>query len=284
MFAAPSQVDAVRAAARAFERDRYLTALLAPHVARDDLIALAAFAGDVGRIPSMVSQPMMGEIRLQWWRDAIDRAVSGTERSGHAIADALGDVVRRHGLETDMLHGFVDAHAVRLGDAPFADWAGLSGYLAATEAAQLGLAARVICGPRAVEDAALHAEVGQAYGLARLLLELPATLAEGRAMLPQRMLDAHGVTVGLLRSGASHDGLVALLAEVAVHAREAQASARTAWQRAARKSRSPVLPLALVEPYLRAWEGARARPLEPLDVAPLTRVWRIWRAHRFGLI
>ena len=61
--------DVIRLAARAYERDRYLAALLSPAARRDDLLVLAAFAGDVGRIASSVSEPMMGAIRLQWWRD-----------------------------------------------------------------------------------------------------------------------------------------------------------------------------------------------------------------------
>ena len=47
----PSNTDVVRLGARAFERDRYLAALLAPHGVRDDLIALAAFAGEPGPHP-----------------------------------------------------------------------------------------------------------------------------------------------------------------------------------------------------------------------------------------
>ena len=40
----------------------------APH-----LLALAAFASELARVPSAVTrEPAMGEIRLQWWRDALE--------------------------------------------------------------------------------------------------------------------------------------------------------------------------------------------------------------------
>ena len=80
--------DVVRTAARAFERDRYLAALLSPRGVREDLLALAAFAGELARIPAFVSEPMVGEIRLQWWRDAIRAGLKdgSGEGGGHPIS------------------------------------------------------------------------------------------------------------------------------------------------------------------------------------------------------
>ncbi|MEL6873575.1 MAG: squalene/phytoene synthase family protein, partial [Pseudomonadota bacterium] len=63
--------DPILAAARAFERDRYLTALRVQGDARGDLLTLAAFFAELQRIPAFVNEPMMGEIRFQWWRDAV---------------------------------------------------------------------------------------------------------------------------------------------------------------------------------------------------------------------
>ena len=107
-----SAADVVRLAARAYEHDRYLSALLAPPAARDDLIALAAFAGEIARIPSFVDEPMMGLIRLQWWRDAL--FMPQAERTGHPIADAIRDTGARRCLPAADLEALIDAHALRL--------------------------------------------------------------------------------------------------------------------------------------------------------------------------
>ena len=40
----------------------------------------------------LVSEPGLGAIRLQWWRDAIERAASG-EAIGHPVADAFGETL-----------------------------------------------------------------------------------------------------------------------------------------------------------------------------------------------
>ena len=70
--AAAPRDDAVIASARSGEPDRYLAALLAPPAARDALLALAAFSSELARVPrARPREPAMGEIRLQWWRDAL---------------------------------------------------------------------------------------------------------------------------------------------------------------------------------------------------------------------
>ena len=72
-----ANLEAVRASARLNAPDRYYAALFAPAAVRDDLIALAAFCGEIARIGRQVSEPVMGEIRITWWRDALLAAEHG---------------------------------------------------------------------------------------------------------------------------------------------------------------------------------------------------------------
>ena len=71
----PGNAETIAAAARAGEPDRYLAALLSPAPARPALLALAAFSAEIGRVPFVAAnEPAIGEIRLQWWREALDPA------------------------------------------------------------------------------------------------------------------------------------------------------------------------------------------------------------------
>ena len=109
--------DAVRVAARAGSPDRYLAALLSPRAVRDDLIVLAALGAEIEKIPQQVSDPHIGEIRIQWWRDALlspDRRV----KSGHAIADAVLETLERHELPAEWINGHLDATVHELYAAP----------------------------------------------------------------------------------------------------------------------------------------------------------------------
>jgi phytoene synthase len=276
--------DVVRIAARAYERDRYLAALLAPRSLRADLIAVAAFGGEVARIPAYVREPMMGEIRLQWWREALAAAAAGSG-TGHPIADAAGAAVRRHGLPLSVLEDFTRATGLRLSEAAPADDEALQSYLASTEGVLFALAWHILAGSGAGSQPELLASAGQTYGLARLVHEFPAVLAQGRTLIPRSRLDKRDTTLEALRAGARPEEAQALLAEVAAEARHSLALVAPALRQCPRPLRTALLPIALVEPYLRSQEGQRYdRPGQVADISPLTRVWRIWRAHRIGRI
>lgn len=270
--------DVVRIAARAYERDRYLAALLAPSAVRFDLIALAAFAGEIARIPSFVDEPMMGEIRLQWWRDELVRPPG--KRSGHPIADAVRSLIARRGLSLTPFETLIDAHSARLTVASHADDAALAEDLAGTEGIQFDLAWRVLAGSRTEPAPGVVAEAGQAYGLARLALELPARLAEGRSPIPSSRLHAAGIGIAELAAGTAGPPARRLLADLASECRSGLGRVRNDLRGSELPLRTALLPVALIEPYLQALERAGDDPRGISDVAPLTRVWRLWAAYR----
>lgn len=279
-----SPISVVRSAARAFERDRYLSALLAPAAARDDLIALAAFAGELARIPATVSEPMIGEIRLQWWRDTLEAAgTDGAPAAGHPIADALARATRRYGIAAADLQALIDAQSARLDDLPFDDLPALQAHLSAWDGGLFTLAFRMLAG--SADDAPareLLAAAGTAYGLSRCLIEAPAELAQGRIVLPHALLARHGLTVENARSPLATDGWRALFGEIAVHVEQQCQGITQRYQEADRKVRIAALPIALVRPYLRVSQGAEVSALAARDVGPLTRVWRLWLTSRTG--
>lgn len=79
---------------RAEDKDRFLSSLFAPADKRADLMALYAFDIEVSRIRFLVSEPGLGEIRLQWWADSIE-AIFGGSVGDHPVVRALG-----HAIET----------------------------------------------------------------------------------------------------------------------------------------------------------------------------------------
>lgn len=232
-------------AARAHAFDLYLSALLAPASARDDLIVLAAFEGEIDRIPHVVSEPLLADIRLQWWRDVIASA-GKADGTGNPIADALADVIARRGLDTDGLIASIDARAPRDADE-------------ATPAEQRLLA---------TDAAAMH----------RALRVLQARPADGN---DAAFLDAAGLAVTEAREAMSTEGNDAAAAAAAMRARGHLEHARSLAAKNRRDLRLSALPVALVEPYLRAWEKARRSNGQAM-VVPIARVWRLWRFARMG--
>lgn len=269
------------ASAKAGEPDRYLAALLAPPSARDGLLALAAFSAELGRVGQLVTrEPMMGEIRLQWWRDALQPAGAGM-LTGSPIADALRGAVARHHLPAPLLLGMIDEHGRDLEAEPFPTQAALESYLVAGEGAQFELAVQVLGGPATFELQAASKSAGRAYGLVRLLLALPHMLALGRLPLPRERLQQAGMAD--LLSDTDPARIAALMRDL--HA-EILLNFEAARQHVANLPRPlfvAFLPLALVHPYLRALDRPGRDSLREIaEVAPIRRIWAIARAHWLG--
>ena len=89
----PGELDEIRGLARTFEYDRYMTALLMPRASREGLVLLAAFAGELRRIPDLVTEPMIGAIRFQWWRDALEEIGQGGPVRKHEVTTPLSEVL-----------------------------------------------------------------------------------------------------------------------------------------------------------------------------------------------
>jgi 15-cis-phytoene synthase len=257
----------VEAAARANALDRFLSARLAPRGARRDLIALAAFMGETARIVATAREPLVGEMRLQWWRDVLSSARSG-EAAGNPIADALREMMARRALPVEPFLTLLDARSRALDPGFVADGAVLDRYLDETEGQAFRLAARILGVPAGEATDELLFAAGQAYGRAQLLRALPL-------MLQSR--------------GSSSEGR--LVNDWAVLAPTISKDARSWLQKARRLAHlapsvvAAMLPIALVEPYLTALQ--RVGPdlvRRRAEITPLTRVWRLWWASARGKI
>jgi phytoene synthase len=276
--------DAVRRSARATDPDRALAALFAPAEARADLFALYAFNAELARIADRVTEPGLGAIRLQWWREAIERAASG-EAVGHPAADAFGEVLARRRLSRERIAGLIDARTFDVGETVMPDARTLDAYLFDTTSGLFALAAEILGAEGEKRD--LVAELGgRAYGLVRVMRSLPVLAAKGRTYLAADALARHGTSPQAIFAGETSPGLEALLAEMRDEARAALREARfhlvgegmtgTGLDEA---GRTAFLPLSLVEPYLAALAKVRDPLHEIPQINPLTRLWRLMRAR-----
>ena len=146
--------------------DRYFSALFAPSEKRPLLFALYAFNHELARIGEIVHQPMIGEIRLQWWRETVERARIG-DPPAHDVARALAELFEQTRLPVALVAQMVDARAFDFSADAFPDQAACDTYLDATSGNIMRLAAAVLAPDRTFDE--LAREAGIAYGLAGLL-------------------------------------------------------------------------------------------------------------------
>lgn len=119
------------------DRDRWLASLFAPADKRPHLHALYAFNIEIARIRDVVSDPMPGEIRLQWWTEALEDAARGDVQA-HPVADAFLDTIAKFGLSRADFSTLIEARRVDLYDDPMPDMRALLAYCDATAACPSG--------------------------------------------------------------------------------------------------------------------------------------------------
>jgi phytoene synthase len=167
--------------ARARDYDRYIATLAAPSGLRGYLSVLLAFNDEIARVRDTVSEPALGDIRLTWWREAVNEAALGTPKD-NPIARALAATLQTRDVDPHYLHTMIDARGRDLDDAPFSSLAELEAYADATSG-NLSLALLEALGVK--EDAAQTAarQSGTAWALIGLLRAMPHHRRAGREFI-----------------------------------------------------------------------------------------------------
>ncbi len=260
---------------RAGDKDRFLAALFAPAVARPHLFALYAFDLEIGRIRARISEPLAGEIRLQWWRDALD---GGGEAKGQPVAAALLDTIERRSLARRMFLGILDARAFDLYDQPMPTLAALQTYADATAGALLRLAARVLSGDDAPVAGAV-APAGRAFAYTGFLRALALHASRRQVFVPVEVLERHGAARADVVAGRTTPALLAALNEMREQASAEHERARGLLRSAPAMAIPAFLPLALVPLYLARMARPGYDPFRTaIEVPQWRRQWALWRA------
>lgn len=274
------QPDYEHCAALVRERDRefFLSTLYAPAGKRPHLFALYAFGLEVARVPDAVRDPMAGEIRLQWWREALS-GERPEETSANPVAAALADTARRCALPPRELIAAIDAWQFDLSGQPMETRTQLDDYLIATRGRLIGLAARILEGEGNGRDVAEQA--GRAIGLTRILQSFAFDTSKGRLFVPLDLLASHGVHTASVMGGEVSAGLHTALAEMRGWAMAAHASLEAASVSAV--VLPAVLPAALTPLYMARMEKAAYDPFRSdVSVSAFRTQFALWRAARSG--
>jgi phytoene synthase len=173
--------------------DRWLASrFIADAEARADVIALYAYDHELARAPKVASNPILGEIRLAWWREALDEIFAGAPVRHHPAVQALAAAVARRSLPRPPLEAMIDARLRELDPQPLEvaealAWAQATGG----QAAEL---ARAILDPRAMLGTAGAA--GAAWALARRVPGRPDLAEAFRSLLAQGRREARTLSPG----------------------------------------------------------------------------------------
>ncbi len=257
--------------------DRYWATLFAPAEKRPHLYALYAFNFEVARVRDSVREALVGEIRLQWWRDALQGEARGDVRA-NPVAAALDDTVVSFRLPRQALVDLIDARVFDLYDDAMPSLNDLEGYCGETSSSLIRLGAMILAdgADAGSPDAAGHA--GVAYAVTGLLRAFPWHARRGQVYVPADMLARHGVVRSDIVGGRGGPGIEAALGELRAVARRHLGQTRILQAAIPDQVRPAFRHLALVEPYLKQMERRDYDPLlTPVEVPQWRKLWRLWR-------
>jgi phytoene synthase len=255
------------ASVRAADPDRYFSALFAPPAQRPYLMALYAFNAEVARVAETVREPMLGAIRLEWWRETAEGAAKGTPRN-HDVARGLAALLADRPVPLAALEALVAARAFDSSADYFRTFAQFEAYLEQTSGALMRLAGALLGAPEH-KLADITREAGLAYGMAGILRALPFHNNRHKLYLPLDLLGSLDLTPEAFFHLERDDArLIAAMKQVGLKARDHFFAARACPRPGA--ALPAILPAALVPVYLRKLRRLRDVPIHRRQMALLS--------------
>lgn len=254
--------------------DRFLTTLFAPPEKREPLLALIAFNLEIARVRDAVREPMLGQIRLQWWREALAEAAAGRPRR-HDVLEGLSGT----GVPPALMEEMLDGRETELAPEPPATMADFCAYASGTSGALSEAIAAILGADEPTRATARH--VGTAFGLIGILRATRYLGQRGRVLLPSHALDNAGTSVIALKELRSEPGLARAAERIAETAKEELDKAR-ANRLSAKQARAAVLLAPLADAYLARLAAERFDLMNgDLSLRPLRKQLAVgWAAAR----
>src|SRR5262245_18176617 len=202
---------------------RYASTLFLPQVQRRALLSVYAFNVEISRVREQVSQPLPGEMRLQWWTDTLQGEGHGGVE-GNPVAAELLQTIGEFRLPIEPLLRLIEEHQFDLYNDPMPSMAALEGYVTDTSSAVFSLAARSSAPPSAATDQ-LARHAGLAQGMTQVITTLPFDASRRQLFLPLQLLRQHGSGMEQVFAGKQTPSVRAAIDQLIGEARKHLATA-----------------------------------------------------------
>ena len=265
---------------RQVDRNRYLASLFAPEDKRADVLALYAFNAEITRVRDSVTEPHLGEIRLQWWQDTLDAIYQGDAQQ-HPVAIALARAIAGADLPKSALRNLVTAHVFDFYSDPMPSLIDLEGYLGETSSALIQMASLILAGPEGLQNAEVSGLAGVAYGMAGLLRSLAVHQRHAQCFVPLDILASFDLKPEDLIKPEHAAAALRVVAEMREKARQRLLEARKIARTIKPAAMPAFLHIALTEPYLDEAARQGVRLLRGGgELSQWRKQWILWKAAR----
>ncbi len=149
---------------KSVDPDRLRAAVFADKAGRERLQLLYAFHYELAKVPELVSEVMIGQIRYQWWRDAVAEIYEGKPVRKHEVATPLAGILLQYNVPRFWVDRLIDGRERDLDPRPFANLNEAKDYCRQTSGVLMQIAVKLLGAEP--DDAVLSA--GEAWGLTGL--------------------------------------------------------------------------------------------------------------------
>jgi len=190
--------------------DRYMLTLFCPEESHDALFALFAFNYEIAKTREIVSETQLGLIRLQWWRDAIEKIYTDGEVLEHEVLKPLAKAIEEHTLPREHFEKLIYAREFDLEDKMPGNLDGLVHYADFTTSPLNSLAAKIL----GDNDSEPIPAISINYALSGILRAVPAFAKQRRCLLPEDLMKKHGQSMNQLYEFKRADTLPEIIKEI----------------------------------------------------------------------
>lgn len=255
--------------------ERYFSTLVFTSPLREEIQALNAFSADVAQIRERVSEPMPGEIRLQYWTDLLSGNDHG-QTNQNPLATGLMQTIDKYDLPTGPLRRLIAARRFDLYDDAMTNLSAFEGYAGETNSILYQLATLIINGGNDAGAADAAGHIGVAHALIGHLRSLSITAARGQIFLPWSIFEANKASETDFLSGRATPEIIAACKEVRHLAREHLNLANIAINELSAQVRPAFAPIAVLTSQLERLEQFCDLPFTtPPDLANWQKIAKL---------
>ena len=257
----------------------YYSFLFLPAEQRQAITALYAFCREVDDVVDECSEHTIALIKLNWWREEIERVFHG--QAQHPVGIALAESIKKFNLEENHFYSIIEGMLMDTQQSRYQDFDSLATYCHRV-AGVVGLLAIEIFGYKNQTTRKYAEKLGLAFQLTNILRDVHEDAARDRIYLPLDELKRFNVSEQDLLDGNMTNNIRELFAFQAKRADDCYQDAYQLLPREDRYSQRGGLVMAAI--YHALLDRIRKINYEVLNnsirLSPLRKLWIAWRAYR----
>lgn len=259
----------------------FLCSLLLPASARAAVVALRAFNVELAQVKDSVSEKTIGQMRLQFWKDAVAAMYGGGSPPPQPVAMELWKAVRRHELTKRWLVRIIEEREKNLGEGAYRSIRELESYAENTQSSLLYLTLEAL-GVRDVHADHAASHIGKAQGIVTCLRATPYHSHRRRPLLPMDICALHGASQEDFVRQKRDKNVRDVIFDVASQAHLHLEHARSFRQSVPARAFPAFLPTVALEDYLKQIQSVDFDVFHPRlqrrnSLLPLLLYFRSWR-------